>query len=91
MVLNCIPITFSHDAKVCDAFEKYKQAQNNVTDNLSNSLVLPQKFTMLDDAYVKVVEAIASNLKLPSLSWDKLKNPYIPLSYYDTNGIQRWY
>ena len=91
-VLNCIPIVFCKDAKVCDAFEKYKQAHDSVTDNITNPAVFPQKFNALNDAYIKVVETIARNLKLnSSVSWDKLKDSYIPKTYIDPNGQQRWY
>lgn len=90
--LNCIPITFHKDPAVCDAFIKYKQAHDSVTDNIQNASVLPQKFNLLDDSYVKVVESIAVSLKLNrSISWDKLKNPYLPKMYVDINGQQIWY
>lgn len=90
--LNCIPITFHKNPAVCAAFIQYKQAQDNVTDNIQNTSVLPQKFNLLDDSYVKIVESIAVSLKLSrSISWDKLKNPYLPKRYVDMNGQQIWY
>ena len=45
------------------AFDKYKDAQQGVTDNITNAAVLAQKSNLLDDAYVKIVELVAINLK----------------------------
>ena len=90
--LNCIPVIFHKDNVICDAFDKYKDAQQGVTDNITNAAVLAQKSNLLDDAYVKIVELVAINLKFnTSISWDKVKNPYLPKFYVTNNGQQIWY
>lgn len=92
--LNCIPVIFNKDNAICDAFDKYKIAQQGVTDNITNrnAAVLTQKSNLLDDAYVKIVELVAINLKFnTSISWDKVKNPYLPKFYVANNGQQIWY
>ena len=90
--LNCIPIIFSKDVNVCAALDKFKQAQDGLTDNLTNPMVSSQKYDSLNDAYIKLIEEVATNLGLKTqLSWDKLKNPYIPKCFTDISGNTQWY
>ena len=91
-VLNCIPIIFCKDVRVCQALDKFKEAHDGVTENITNPMVFPQKYTTLNDSYIKLIEEIAKSLGLgSSLSWDKLKNPYIPKSFMDSQGMMQWY
>ena len=91
-VLNCIPIVFRKNQNVCKAFEEYKKAHDAVTENLNNSNVIFQKLANLQDHYIKIMDEMAKDLKLGSnISWDKLKNPYIPQYYSDMNGKIFWY
>ena len=90
--LNVITIVFFNCPDICSCLENYKKAQNDVTDNLTVPQSFIQKLSALDDAYIKLLEAIARHLGYgESLSWDKLKNPYIAKSYIGQNGNLYWY
>ena len=85
--LNLIPVIFSKCDEVCSCFELFKKAHDEVTDNLSNQNIIQQKLSTLDDAYIKLIEEIAKELKYGStISWDKIKKPYAPQSYNWTDG-----
>ena len=90
--LNLIPLAFSKSKKVCNCFEDYKKLQNVVTGTIGNPMTFPDKFTELGDTYVKLVETIAKELHYEkSISWDKIRKPYIPKSYMDGQGHMIWY
>ena len=91
--INIIPVIFSKSTKICARLESYKKAQNDVADCLSTSPgLLPQKYNDVEDAYIKLLEEIAKSLGYgKSLTWDKLKSPYIARYYLDQNGNQIWY
>jgi len=91
-VLNCIAIVFRKNQNVCTAFEEYKKAHNAVSENLNNPNVFSNKLDNLQDCYIKIMDEMAKDLKLGSnISWDKLKNPYVPQCYTDMNGNTWWY
>lgn len=90
--INVIPFVFFKCPKVCSCLEDYKKAQNDAADNFIAPQSFSQKLSVLDDAYIKLLEAIARHLGYgDSLSWDKLKNPYIAKSYIGQNGNLYWY
>lgn len=89
--LNAIPILFYKEKEVCKLFESYQSIHDSVVQSIQNPIATMQKISELNDCYVKILEAMAKSLHFKSLSWDKLKNPYIPKSYQDSSGNLQWY
>lgn len=90
--LNIIPILFFKDKPVCDALERYKFCQDEVTASIGNKAIFPRKYNDLIDANTKLIEIIAERMGLKSaISWDKLKTPYIPKTYIDDEGNTIFY
>lgn len=92
IALNSIPVVFEKQKEVCECFENFKKAHDAVTATIGNVMVHSQKYTELRDSYVKLMESIARSLHYKNcLSWDKLKNPYIPKTFTDSLGNIIWY
>lgn len=92
ITLNTIPVVFHKEKEICDLFENYKKIQSECEANLNNPIVCSQKFASLQDSYIKIIEAMAKKLHYSStVSWDRLKNSYIPKSYSVANGPTYWY
>lgn len=95
--LNCIPLIYQKNKKVCNAFEEFKKAQDEVSGSIKQHVIndydlFCTKINCLQDCYIKIMEEMAKDLKLNSnLSWDKLKKPYIPKMYIDLNDKKIWY
>jgi len=92
MALNIIPVVFHKEQNICTAFDNYKVAQNDAMVNYNNPQIFGQKLSALNDSYIKLVELMAKKLHYnATITWDKLKNPYIPQCYSDFDGYAHYY